>query len=164
MTTSAAHALRQLHQGRATGGAPIRRRASSCGSGVALLHDLWPACGEGLCTGGSWRGAAIDCARGGLETPGFPLLGMEAAELSTTPERCRSHRGTMQRTTIGRIDMRNLYALVLGASMSLAPAVSFASVTSHGTTTHRDSTTLTMPAVANESTRATSNSDDMSRY
>jgi len=60
--------------------------------------------------------------------------------------------------------MRNLYALVLGASMSLAPAVSFASVTSHGTSTHRDSTTLTMPAAANESTRATPNSDDLARY
>jgi hypothetical protein len=70
----------------------------------------------------------------------------------------------VQRTTIGRIDMRNLYALVLGASMSLAPAVSFASVTSHETTTHRDSTTLTMPAAANESTSAKSASDDLARY
>ena len=59
--------------------------------------------------------------------------------------------------------MRNLYALVLGASMSMAPAVSFASVTSHETTTHRDSTTLTMPAVANESS-AKPASDDMARY
>jgi hypothetical protein len=88
---------------------------------------------------------------------------MKAAQFSTTPERCSPHRGMVQRTTIGRIDMRNLYALVLGASMSLAPAVSFASVTSHETT-HRDSTTLTMPAVANESTSAKSTSDDMARY
>jgi hypothetical protein len=89
---------------------------------------------------------------------------MEAAQSSTTAARCSSHRGTVQRTTIGRIDMRNLYALVLGASMSLAPAVSFASVTSHETTTHRDSTTLTMPAVANESTSAKAPSDDLARY
>ena len=60
--------------------------------------------------------------------------------------------------------MRNLYALVLGASVSLAPAVSFASVTSHETATHRQSTTLAAPSAASESTGAKASSDDLARY
>jgi hypothetical protein len=62
--------------------------------------------------------------------------------------------------------MRNLYALILGASVSLAPAISFASVTSHETQTHRQSTTLVAPssAAASESVGAKASTDDLARY
>jgi hypothetical protein len=60
--------------------------------------------------------------------------------------------------------MRNLYALVLGASVSLAPAVSLASTTSHETATHRQSTTLTAPSAAGESRGVKASADDLSRY
>lgn len=62
--------------------------------------------------------------------------------------------------------MRNLYALVLGASVCLAPAVSLASATSHETATHRQSMTLAAPsrAAASESTGVKASSDDLSRY
>jgi len=61
--------------------------------------------------------------------------------------------------------MRNLYALVLGASVCLAPAVSLASATSHETATHRQSVTLAAPrAAASESTGVKASTDELSRY
>ena len=60
--------------------------------------------------------------------------------------------------------MRNLYALVLGASVSLAPAVSLASVSSHETATHRQSAPMAAPRAASESTAVKASSDDLSRY
>ena len=62
--------------------------------------------------------------------------------------------------------MRNLYALILGASVSLAPAVSFASATSHETTTHRQSTTLVAPSNSStsESAAAKPSTNDLARY
>jgi hypothetical protein len=62
--------------------------------------------------------------------------------------------------------MRNLYALILGASVSLAPAVSLASVTSSETTTHRQTTMLAAPssAVPSESVPAKASSDELARY
>lgn len=61
--------------------------------------------------------------------------------------------------------MRNLYALILGASVSMAPAVSFASATtSHETTTARQSTTLTAPSAASGTVAARPSANDLARY
>jgi hypothetical protein len=61
--------------------------------------------------------------------------------------------------------MRNLYALILGASVSLTPALSLASVTSRETTTRRDAATLVAPrSAAHTSVAASASTDDLSRY
>ena len=61
--------------------------------------------------------------------------------------------------------MRNLYALILGASVSLAPAVSLASATSHEATTERQSTTLVAPSASwSGSVAAKPSANDLARY